>query len=714
MVFKMNRKIKLIKQMSQTECGLCCVAMIMRYYKNYESIGSLQKQLEVGRDGANIKQLYDFLRQKGFEVKVFRGGDAGTISNVRLPCIAFFEHKHYVVIEKVTKDKVVICDPELTRRSLNYDEFDKRYSGYILEMVPGIDFVRHPKTKESPWYRILKMMLEHKMIITVSIFFAVISYAFYLYVPHFIQQMIDDVSVSFISTQGRYMILIIAMFLGYLVVYMLRALSLLMFNVVVGWFLEGWTFKKILRLPYKYYDIRSKGDILYRLVSTNGVKELLATQVVVGIVDVGAVIILSIYLFRKSIILGLICWIITLICLLFIFIMQPKMAKSMDDELIERTKVQEKETEVLSTMMFVKMSALENKMYDVWQQRYKELVDKFKKRMIIHDLYSGVMYTLQLFAPVVVLFVCLYLYVSNQMSFGEAIAYESISSTFFGLVISVTGSYTQFIVASTYLERINEIWTTEDEQKNENGIEKEIEGFIDVENLSFKYAKCSPYVLHKININIKKGTKVAFVGQSGSGKSTLAKILCGLYEPTEGNLKFDGINYQDYSREVLSSCLGIVPQDVMLFNKSIYNNIVMDNENVTSEQVEKVCKIACIYDEIKAMPMGFETIISEMGMNLSGGQKQRILLARVLLAEPKVVILDEATSSIDNISEKKISEYLYTQGCTRIIIAHRLSTVVDSDVIFVMDKGQIVDAGKHTELIERCSLYAELYKSAEI
>lgn len=710
----MSRKVELIKQMSQTECGLCCAAMIMRYYKSYESIGSLQKQLEVGRDGTNIKQLYDFMKMKGFSVKIFRGGDAKTISGMHFPCIAFFDHKHYVVIEKIKKDKVYICDPDSTKIVLDFEEFDKRYSGYILELEPNNYFVRVTKGKESPWYRVLKMMLNHKISIAFILFFMIISYIFYLYVPHFIQKMIDDVGITFGSTLQRYFMLIIAMFFGYLLVYTLRSFSLLVFNVAIGWFLEGWTFEKLLKLPYKYFDIRSTGDILYRLVSTNGVKELLSTQVIGGLVDVGAVVVLSVYLFKKSIVLGGICWAITLICLVFIFIMQPKMAKSMDDELIERTKVQEKQTEVLSTMMSIKMSALENQMYNAWKCKYRNLVDKFKCRMMIHNLYSGVMQTLQLFAPVIVLFVCLSLYVNNQMTFGEAIAFESISSTFFGLVISVTSAYTQYIVASTYLERINEIWTTDEDRSNEGGVDKEIEGYVEVENISFQYAKCSPNVLTDINLKIAKGTKVALVGKSGSGKSTLGKILCGLYEPTKGVLKYDGISYPAYNKRALSNLLGIVPQDVMLFNKSIYSNIVMDKEDITMEQVIEACKYACIYDEIKAMPMGFDTVVSEMGMNMSGGQKQRILLARVLLAKPKVIILDEATSSIDNISEKKISDYLYSQGCTRIIIAHRLSTVVDSDDIFVMENGKIIDHGTHEELMEKCKLYAELYTSADV
>lgn len=710
----MRRKVELIKQMSQTECGLCCVAMILRYYKNYESIGSLQKQLEVGRDGTNLKQIYMFMKEKNFDVKIFRGGDVESIQGIHLPCIAFFDHKHYVVIERITKNEVIICDPDSARIKITFEEFNKRYSGFLLELKPNSNFKPVPRSKESPWYKIIKIMFENKMLMLSVLIFMGISYAFYLYVPHFIQNMIDDVGINFESVLTKYFSLIIAMFFGYLVVNMIRALRLLAFNVNIGWFLEGWTFKKLLKLPYKYFDIRSNGDLLYRLVSTNGVKELLSTQVIGGIVDFGAVIVLSVYMFRKSVTLSIICWGITVFCLIFILLMQPQMSKSMDNEIIERTKVQEKETEVLSTMMTIKMSAMEDKVYESWKDHYKKLVEKFKKRMIIHNFYSSVTQTLQLFAPVLVLFVCLVLCVKNKMTFGEAIAFESISSTFFSLIISITSAYTQYIVASTYLERINEIWVTEEDKINTKGVSKELKGDIELENVSFQYAKCSPLVLNNINLKIASGSKVAIVGMSGSGKSTLSKILCGLYEPTEGVVKYDGIPYQDFNRKSLSSFIGIVPQDVMLFNKSIYSNIVMDNENVTMEEVEEACRYACIYDEIKSMPMGFDTIISEMGMNLSGGQKQRILLARVLLAKPRVIIMDEATSSIDNISEKKISDYLYTQGCTRVVIAHRLSTIVDSDVIFVMDKGLLIAQGTHEELMENCEKYKELYKSAKL
>ena len=216
-------------------------------------------------------------------------------------------------------------------------------------------------------------------------------------------------------------------------------------------------------------------------------------------------------------------------------------------------------------------------------------------------------------------------------------------------------------------------------------------------------------MLDSINIEIPAGSRVAFVGASGSGKSTLSKLITGLYPVTEGEILCDGIPLENYDKKNICSQIGIVPQDAMLFNKSIYDNIVMNGEDVDMERVKECCRYACIDEEIESMPMGYNTIISEMGMNLSGGQRQRILLARAMVNTPKILVLDEATSSLDNTNEKKISDYLKQQGCTQIVIAHRLSTIIDADRIYVFSDGKVCEYGSHSELHQLRGIYYSLY-----
>ncbi|NOV82731.1 ABC-type bacteriocin/lantibiotic exporter with double-glycine peptidase domain [Clostridium saccharobutylicum] len=232
-----------------------------------------------------------------------------------------------------------------------------------------------------------------------------------------------------------------------------------------------------------------------------------------------------------------------------------------------------------------------------------------------------------------------------------------------------------------------------------------------MENVSFAYSSKSEKVIKNVSLNIERGQKVAIVGKSGSGKSTLAKLLVGLYSPTGGDILFDKIPLNKLDKKYLRRQLGIVPQDVSLFNKSIYENISMGRNDIDMDKIKKACEITQIAEEIESMPMGYHTIISEMGMNLSGGQRQRIVLARAILNEPKILILDEATSSLDYINEKQVSDYFKNIGCTRIVIAHRLSTIIDSDMIIVLDNGEILDYGSHMELLKRKGQYFKLYQA---
>jgi ABC-type bacteriocin/lantibiotic exporter with double-glycine peptidase domain len=211
------------------------------------------------------------------------------------------------------------------------------------------------------------------------------------------------------------------------------------------------------------------------------------------------------------------------------------------------------------------------------------------------------------------------------------------------------------------------------------------------------------------NLNIEPGLKVAVVGKSGSGKSTLAKLLAGLYEPTSGKIFFDDIESTKLQKSHIRKQMGIVPQDMFLFNKTILDNITLEDKNIDIDRVKEVCKLVQIDEEIESMPMSYNTILTELGQNLSGGQRQRIILARALIANPKILIFDEATSCLDNINESTISELLSKIGCTRIIIAHRLSTIIDSDHIIVMENGKIVAQGTHEFLLKNSEEYKKLY-----
>ena len=240
-----------------------------------------------------------------------------------------------------------------------------------------------------------------------------------------------------------------------------------------------------------------------------------------------------------------------------------------------------------------------------------------------------------------------------------------------------------------------------------------LKGGIELQNVSFSYTKYSPPVIKNISLKIEPGQKVALVGKSGSGKSTLARIILGLYQPDEGRILYDGHDLADIDKSTLRKQMGVVPQDVTLLNRSILENITLHNPKATMEEVIQAAKVAQIHDEIMAMPMKYHTMISEMGMNVSGGQRQRIALAQALLHKPSVLVLDEATSSLDHVNEEEIDAMLQQMKCTRIVIAHRLTTVMNADLILVLDDGEIIEQGTHEELLKSSEYYRSFYKESD-
>jgi len=531
-----------------------------------------------------------------------------------------------------------------------------------------------------------------------------------LEIPNIVQKIIDrtgtETNSSFLNI---FLLMLGACIIAFFVSYLFKGIKIIALNVFLGRKLEANTYRHLLQLPYKFFETRSTGDLLYRIQGTTSIKQMLSTQIVGGVIDIGSVIAIIFYMQQKSVLLTICAFALFMINIIVILVIQPKLTQAINGEIVEQSKSQTAQIESLYSIISIKISAMEDLIYKNWSNIYESVVEMFQKRMLISNAYSAIMAVLQNFSPILILCLGINEYYKGNITIGEVIAFQAISSTFFNLGMSIVNVYPQFISASQYLDRIADIWNREAELEDENAIVREINGDIELEDVCFSYSKNSKNVLENISMNIKRGTKVAIVGASGSGKSSLSKILVGLYKPTKGTIRFDGIPIEKYDRKAICRQMGIVPQDAMLFNKSIYENIVMGNFNITLEQVEEITKIACIHDEIKAMPMGYHTIISEMGMNLSGGQRQRILLARSMLSNPKILVLDEATSSLDNINERKISNYLSGIGCTRIIIAHRLSTIVDADVIFIMKNGQIAEYGKHEELISKNGEYKKLY-----
>lgn len=702
------KKIKQIPQLMQTECGLCCIAMLSAYYKSYVTLNDLREYLDPGRDGVDIASLYKVLVNLGYDSKIYKVKGEG-LKNLSVPCILYWKDKHFVVLERITKRKIVIVDPALGRMNLTKEEFDKQFSNIAIIAKPSINFQKIKK-KRNIWLSYMNIILKSKNILALIMVLSLINYIFTLILPIITQKIIDNTQ----NITNKFIFGLSMIFLTYVVTVFLNGKSQVIFKTKLFKNFSEYVYKHLIKIPYGFFEKRSYGSLLFSLESLTIVRNLYAEKLVSFFINLGAVFILIIYLLINIPIIGISILIILALLAFLLKLLSNRILMLNQMEISGLSNIQAIQTELIYSMLNIKIAKIEDKMYKVWNKEFLYTLDRTKDRDLAQNYYSTVSTAIQTILPIALFIFGIGLYVKGLYSLGEIMSYYSIINTICIYSVSIITTMNYFELSEQYLERVKDITDQEEEPNGDKWLESNFDKDIHLKNVSFKYSKNSATVLKNINMEIPFGKKIAIVGASGSGKSTLGKLILGLYEASEGEIRFGEIDIKDINKDSLSKLMGIVPQDTYLFNKTIFENITMNRDDITIEEVVEACKIAQIDKEIESMPMGYHTLISDMGMNISGGQRQRIILARSIVSKPKIILFDEATSSLDSINEGNISKYLENLGCTRIIIAHRLSTIADSDIIYVLQNGEIVEEGKHEELMRENGIYSKLYNSSNI
>lgn len=694
-------KIKHIPQLMQTECGLCCIAMLSRYYGKYTDLNDLRNYLNPGRDGISFGKLGEILEWQGFECKIYKG-EAEILKQIEVPVIVYWENKHYVILEKVKNDIFYVVDPALGRIKYSRSDFEKGFSKLFICAIPGENFEKKKKEK-SVWFSYLEFV--NKPLLFGIFVLSFISYFFTIVFNGFIQNMIDNTSVI----KSMTLWVIFGTVLGYVMVILGNSLTKVIFNTRLFSDFSKSVYKHLTQIDYAFFEMRSFGNLSFSLESISMVKNLYAEKMVDFIISLGAMIVLILYLGRYSFVIVGILLVSAFLVGLLLKTMSNRVLTLNQLEISGLTKLQEIQSEFIYSIMNIKISGIEDKVYRQWEKQFDYTNEKTKKRDLCQSYYGTAGTLVQTVLPLVILFVLILIKNKVGLTIGRIVAMYSIVVMITTYMVSVFTTMNFFSLSEQYLERVSDI-TSQDVEESGDKIIYEIDN-IKMENVSYRYNDTAPYVIKDLSLEIKKGSKVAFVGKSGSGKSTIAKLILGLYKPTQGSILYNNIDMKELDNKCIRGQCGMVPQDNTLFNKSILENITMGREDISLEQVKEACKVAEILDEIEAMPMKFNTVISDMGMNISGGQRQRIILARAIVTQPDVLIFDEATSSLDAVNEQAIYNNIYGKNCTRIIIAHRLSTIADADCIYVVKNGTIVESGKHEELMQMQGEYSELYKA---
>ena len=701
------KRTPFIEQMNQSECGIACVAMISAYYNKNVSLPELREYMINSRDGNSLYDINKALKLLSFEVQAFTS-DSKSLSQLHLPAIIYWGNNHFVILDKIKNNKYYIVDPSEGRRKLDINEFEEKYSGYVLQSKPNKDF--STRKEDKLWSPYIKIFLKEKKLIALLIFFSLFLQSFVIVVPVVTQFMLDEVLMKGQIDYSNYFLVAIMVFVFNYFLFNLfqNEISLRLFKNL-DFNLSHSYFNHLLKVDYSYFETRTTGDLLYRFSNLRNIRSMLSNQLIDLFLNIILLSIIITYMLIKSLYMSGIILILVTILYVFILILRPFVHEANRNELAKDTDLYSHQTETLSGILDIKISGSEGYIIQKWYSRYQKFVKAYIRKERILGLLNSFTTAFTFFMPLLIIWIGIHQISNNMMSIGELMAFQSLAIYFINTSKNSIMSLDTFFQLKVYLRRIKDVMDTPVEKNNSRGDIIDIKGNIRLEGVNFSYSKISENILKDITFNINAGEKIAIIGASGSGKSTLAKILTGLYQPSEGKIYFENKDLNSLNKTKLRKQIGSVPQEPYLFNESIKKNLTNNNSSISMEKVVEACRVVQIHDEIMNMPMGYETILSEMGQNLSGGQRQRLAIARAIIVEPNILLLDEATNSLDSIKERKIEQFLSNLNTTRIVIAHRLSTIRNSDKIIVIENGKVSGQGTHNYLLRTNEYYFNLY-----
>ena len=711
--FLRRKRVPPLLQLSAVECGAACIAMILSYYGRKTSVSEVRERVGLGRDGLTALDIVKAARGYGMRVRAVSLQE-NDFRFVTLPAIVHWEFNHYLIVERWTPGYVELVDPASGRRRVKAEEFDKSFTGVVLMFEPGVQFDRSAVTRRLTLRAYALNYVKLAPVALLQILGAsLLLQLFGLAVP-----LLTAVVVNSIIPNGmRDALLLLALglfilLLAQLVTTLLRAIVLLYLQTRIDTQTMLGFIEKLLSLPQRFFQQRLSGDILARLSSNIVIRDTISNQLVTTVLDGSFVVVYLIILLVAS---PLFCLLVVLIALVQIVLLLTtnRLLRDMTTrELAALGKSQGYVVEALTGITTLKSAGAEQRTLGQWSNLFFEQLNISVRRNLISWTIDTIMNILRTFSPLLLLVVGTVQVLNGSLQIGTMLALIALATAFLTPVASLVTSGQRLQLVRSHLERVADVMEAEPEQDVATVNEPpRLSGTIRLENVAFQYDPHSPMILHDIHVRIAPGQKVAIVGRTGSGKSTLGNLLLGMYLPTSGEIFFDDIALRTLNYQAVRSQFGVVLQGSAIFSGSIRENITLNNANMTFEQVIKAAEMAAIHDDILAMPMEYETLVSEGGSALSGGQRQRLALARALANAPVILLLDEATSALDVVTERVVEENLRRLQCTQIIIAHRLSTIRNADVILVIDKGTIVERGSHEELLQQNGYYAKLIQS---
>ncbi|MGD1911826.1 MAG: ABC transporter transmembrane domain-containing protein [Rivularia sp. (in: cyanobacteria)] len=708
-----------IQQQNSSDCGAASLAMISRYWGKSFSLNSLRSIARINSMGAEFSDLANAAKSLGYEALAVRG-TLNQLELQSLPFIAHYQGNHYIVVWRIKDKCVFISDPAIGKRWVSRWEFEANFTGYALLLSPTELFYTNKSEKISfsrfyPFFQNNRLIFGN--IIVVSILLALLGVAPVLVVQTVIDAVInaknfDSINIFalgfFVLGFGRIALTAVRQ---YLIDYLSNRLD----ETLIGDFISH-----TLELPLSFFAARRVGDIISQIQDNPKIQRFFTRQAISTTLD-GLMTVIYFGLMTYY------SWQLTLVVMGFILLMMCSrfsanlFLKKLSREYSFDFAVQNSAmVEMITKITTIKTAAAESSLQWRWKESFNQMAKTRQKGQKLTNALQFVSSLINHLGNTGVLWYGTHMTINSQISIGEFIAFNMLIGNTINPILALVKLWDEFFEVLTSVERLEDVLGSPSEEKTQKPliILPPIHGEVHFENVSFRYHQQQQNILQNISFHVKPGQTIGIVGRSGSGKSTLVKLLGGLYQPDSGHILIDGYDVAKVSRYSFRSQLGVAPQEFFLFSGTILENITLYNREFSFEQVQTAAKLSGAHTFIQELPLGYSTIIGERGIKLESAQQRKIAIARALVKDPRILILDEPRSCLDSQSEYQFQQNLarFNRVCintsstfrTTFIVAPSLASIFITDTILVLDRGLLAEQGTHEELMRESRIYPSL------
>lgn len=715
---KARRRLKQyphVYQHSELECGITCLHMICLFYGKKVSLTQLRELCEIGRSGTSMLELAEAAEQLGFISRGVRATYAG-LAKLRLPAILYWRRNHFVVLYELHQDHALIGDPAEGLIKLDATKFRREFSEHALELSPTVQWFDTRIENKPIWHTLMPILLPHKALLRDVLLCSGFFQLLLLATPIFTQIVLDQVVVHQdldtlnIMLLGMIFLTLFQASIGYLRQFFLAFLSL---KADQGLFTE--LLKRLLDLPLEYFSKHATGDTLTRFGEGAGVVQFLTGIGATAMLDVVMAVLFLAVVYIYNLTFGLVATAYALALITFLFLCAPALKKLSQRAYDKQIAAESYLVESIKGIERVKAAAAEHRCRWKWESLFLEKLNVRLQEVIAVSGVSTLTRLVQLAAQINFLWLGAHMIINHELTIGQLMAMTMLMSMILQPFLRLADLAQLFQQINVATERLVEIFVEKPEETDPTAKIHlaDVQGDIKFDKVTYRYpGREGGNALTNVSFLAKPGQMIGIVGRSGSGKTTLTRLLQGLYQPTSGRIFVDGHDLSQIALSTYRRRIGVVSQNEYYFRGTVRENIAFHKPDATLEEIVNACTTAGINDLLASLPSGYETVLNEGAENFSGGQRQCMAIARAILHEPSILIFDEATSAMDSETERLINDCMerLRARSTMFVVAHRLSTVMNADLILVIDQGQLVESGTHESLMAQKGLYYYLCK----